>query len=296
MTKKKSSGKTPSSPSKAEPGTAPKASRSAVSLIYDNDDISERLSKDRKFNWSLARGLEMLRAFSVRPSPLGNSELSEITQVPKATVTRLTHTLTELGYLSYNQRLGKFEPAPAILALGYPVLTSMKARVVAREHLQKLAEEVNLPVALAARDRLSMIYVDACQPSTMMTMHLDIGSRVDMATTALGRAFMWGISEGEQDYVFSLLEKRHGTKWPKLKASIKKSFAQIEKRGFCIVDGEWQRDIRAVGVPLVSSDGATVMAFNAAGPQFAASLETLETIVGPRLVHLSKNVASLVST
>ncbi len=272
-----------------------KASRSAVQLIYDNDDISERLSKDRKFNWSLARGLEILRAFSVRPSPLGNTELAEITRLPKATVSRLTHTLTELGYLSMNRRLGKFEPAPALLSLGYPVLSSMKVRVIARDYLQQLANDVNLSVALASRDRLSLIYVDASHPSSMMTLRLDVGSRVDMATSAIGRAFMWGIADVEREYIFSKLERRYGAEWPKLRAKIDASFEEINTRGFCIADGEWQRDIRAVGVPMISSDGSTVMALNAAGPQFAATLETLETVVGPRLVHLSRSVAPMLS-
>ena len=60
-------------------------------------------------------------------------------------------------------------------------------------------------------------------------------------------------------------------------------------------DGEWQEDIRGVGVPLVASDGGTVLALNAAGPRFAATLETLETVVGPRLVHLSRSVAPMLN-
>ena len=78
-----------------------------------------------------------------------------------------------------------------------------------------------------------------------------------------------------------------------LKSRILQSLAQIEERGFCIVDGEWQRDIRAIGVPLVSSDGSEVMALNAAGPRFAAELSTLENEIGPRLVHLSRSVAPM---
>lgn len=270
-----------------------KGSRSAVQLIYDNDDISERLANDRKFVWALARGLEIIRAYSAQPAPLGNSELSQITGLPKATISRLTHTLTELGYLRFLKRLGKYELAPSVLSLGYPVISSMKIRLIARDYLQQLANDVNLSVALASRDRLSMIYVDACHPSSMMTLRLDLGSRVDIPTSAIGRSFLWGIAQAERDYIFQLLERRHGAAWPDLHSRILGSFEEIERRGFCIVDGEWQRDVRGVGVPLVSADGSHVMALNAAGPRFAASLETLETVVGPRLVHLSRSVAPM---
>src|SRR5690606_28237835 len=75
-----------------KPARKVKNSRSAVQLVFDNDDIGTRLAKDRKFVWALARGLEILRAFSARPAPLGNSELATITNLPKATISRLTHT------------------------------------------------------------------------------------------------------------------------------------------------------------------------------------------------------------
>lgn len=276
-----------SAPDKANPKHV---SSSAVQLIYDDQDLSETLKNDPKFNWSLARGLEILRAFSGRPAPLGNAELSEITGLPKATVSRLTHTLSELGFLALNPRLGKFELTPAILALGYPVLSSMKTRALSKNYISDLAREVGLTVALGSRDRSSMIYVDACHPPGMMSLRLDVGSRVEMAKTSLGRAFLWGLSEMERAILFSTFERRYGDEWPALKAAIEKSLVQIDDRGFCIVDGDWQDDIRGVGVPLFSEDGSVALALNAAGPRFAASIETLEQDVGPRLVHLSRSL------
>ena len=60
-----------------------RVSRSAMPLIFDDDDLAEELGGDRKFNWSLARGLEILRAFSGGNASLGNGELAEITKLPK---------------------------------------------------------------------------------------------------------------------------------------------------------------------------------------------------------------------
>src|SRR5688500_13806489 len=74
---------------------------------------------DRKFVVALARGLEVLRVFTPSDGLLGNQEISARTGLPKATVTRLTYTLTLLGYLSHIERLGKYQLAPAALALGY---------------------------------------------------------------------------------------------------------------------------------------------------------------------------------
>ena len=55
---------------------------------------------DRQFAIALARGLEVLRAFGPADRSLTNRELCDRTGLPKATVSRMTHTLTLLGYLS----------------------------------------------------------------------------------------------------------------------------------------------------------------------------------------------------
>ena len=55
---------------------------------------------DRKFVTALARGLEVLRVFTPTEGLLGNGEIAERTGLPKPTVSRLTYTLTKLGYLA----------------------------------------------------------------------------------------------------------------------------------------------------------------------------------------------------
>src|SRR5580704_6893911 len=93
---------------------------------------------DRKFVTALARGLEVLRACTPTEGLLGNGELVERTGLPKPTVSRLTYTLTKLGYLAYAERLGKYQLAPAALSLGYSALANMRIRQLARGPMQKL--------------------------------------------------------------------------------------------------------------------------------------------------------------
>src|SRR6476659_11498121 len=83
---------------------------------------------DRKFVTALARGLEVLRAFTPTEGLLGNGEIAERTRLPKPTVSRLTYTLTKLGYLSHIERLAKYQLAPAALALGYTALAHIRIR------------------------------------------------------------------------------------------------------------------------------------------------------------------------
>src|SRR5260370_839511 len=87
---------------------------------------------DRQFATTLARGLEVLRCFTPLEPLLGNKEISVRTGLPKPTVSRLTYTLTKLGYLRHNMRLGKYQLGSAVLSVGYPLLASVNVRPGAR--------------------------------------------------------------------------------------------------------------------------------------------------------------------
>ncbi|UOK73305.1 IclR family transcriptional regulator [Ancylobacter polymorphus] len=251
---------------------------------------------DRKFVAAIGRAFEILRAFKPGEGPMGNAELSAATKLPKPTVSRLTHTLTRLGYLNHLEGAGRYEPSPSILALGYCVLSNMKVRQLAGDYMQQLAEHSGATIGLASRDRLSMIYVAMRNGSTLRTMHLDVGSRAAMETSALGRAFLAGISPEEREYFYGHFARTHGAKWPDLKSRIENCIAQVQERGFCMVDGEWQRDTRAVAAPIISPDGQMVMAMNCAAPTFHITPDKLEQDCGPRLAHLCRGLATMLAS
>jgi DNA-binding IclR family transcriptional regulator len=254
------------------------------------EDVGASLSKDRQFVSALARGLEILRAFAPNESLLGNQEIAARTGLPKPTVSRLTHTLTRLGYLSYSERLGKYQLGTPVLALGYAVLANMGVRQIARPHMQALADLTGVSVALGSRDRLNLIYVEYCRPNSTVTLRLDVGWRIPIATTSMGRALLAALPEAERRYLMDYIARREGGRWPELRARIERAIEEYATRGFTTAIGEWQKDVNAVGVALAPSDGSPILAFNCGGPSFLLPRERLENEVGPRLVNLVRNV------
>ena len=245
---------------------------------------------DRKFVTALARGLEVLRAFTPSEGLLGNGEIAERTGLPKPTVSRLTYTLTKLGYLAHVERLAKYQLAPAALALGYTALANIRIRQLARTHLQELADYASAVVALGTRDRLDLIYLELARSKHGAMLRLMQGSRLPIANTAMGRALIAGMPEAEQTWLLGYIKRQEGKNWPKVKASIERAIKDFETRGFTLSIGDWERDISAVGVPLVASDGSGVFAFNCGAPSFQFTRERLEGDIGPRLVNMVRNV------
>jgi len=96
------------------------------------DNNEEEPGKDRQFVTALARGLEVLRCFKPGEQFLGNQEIAKRAGLPKPTVSRLTYTLTQLGFLSYSEVLGKYSLGTGVLSIGNAFLSNMNIRQVAR--------------------------------------------------------------------------------------------------------------------------------------------------------------------
>jgi DNA-binding IclR family transcriptional regulator len=269
--------------------TFPRAAIKPLVLDFESHGLNK--GHDRKFITALARGLEVLRAFQSRVGSMSNKEISQLTNIPKPTITRLTYTLSEMGYLRQNKEDGKYELSAGILSLGYPLLSGLRVRHFAHDYMSELASSGGCTVALASQDRMSMVYVDECCGNSSTTLRLDIGARIEIARSSIGRAWLAGLREEERQEMFLQLASAYSDEWPELKARAEDAIEQIRERGFCLVDQEWRKDTRTVSMPLVSPDGNTVMAISCGGPTFAVSVESLEQKLGPRLRHIGENIS-----
>jgi len=100
---------------------------------------------DRHFVTALARGLEVLACFTSGEVQLGNQQLAERCKLPKSTVSRLTMTLTRLGYLIQVPDTGRYRLGMATLALGTAMMSRLDVRQVARPLMQELAAFAKRP-------------------------------------------------------------------------------------------------------------------------------------------------------
>ncbi|WP_447955663.1 IclR family transcriptional regulator [Vreelandella sp. EE7] len=253
-------------------------------------DASTASDKDRNFVTALARGLELLRAFGNGEEYLGNAELSSRTSIPRPTVSRLTYTLTQLGYLQHNTHLEKYRLGPGVLALGYRFLSNMGIREIARPHLQQFADATDCNVSLGVADRQDMVYLETCHGSGPLIIRLDTGSRLPIATSAIGRAWICGLTAAKREQVFLELAEHHADDWPALKAGIQQSMEDHAKHGFCFSEQDWQRDISAVAMPLILEEGAEVMAINCGGASVRLDHDRLINNLGPRLKEVAAHI------
>jgi DNA-binding IclR family transcriptional regulator len=246
--------------------------------------------RDSQFVTALARGLDVMRAFHPKDGPLGNQQLSERTGLPKPTVSRLTYTLSRLGYLTHLPEVGKYVLGAGVLSLGFTCLGAMGIRHIARPFMQELADYSGVSVALGSRDRLSMAYVECCRGDSAVTLALDVGSHIKLGTSAMGRAFLADLPDAERAPLFAQLAAHEGERWPAVKRGIEQAEADIAQRGFSISAGEWKSEVNAVGVPLRVGEGSLAFALNCGGPAYKMPLDRLVNDMGPRLLVVADKI------
>lgn len=255
--------------------------------ILDLDDEA----KDRRFVTALARGLDVLRAFQPGDVSLGNLEIAQRTALPKPTISRLTYTLTKLGYLTYSDHHGTYQLGPGVLSLGYAMLSGLHIRERARPLMQELADYADATIALGGRDRMNMVYLEVCRGPGAVTLRIDVGARLPIASTSMGRALLAVLPEEEREFLMQHLRKRESRKeYERLRKGVERAIEEIGERGFCLSIGEWRADVNAAGAPIITGD-RNVYAINCGGPAFKVSREELETDFGPRLAELASRIS-----
>lgn len=246
--------------------------------------------KDYRFMTALSRGLSVLRVFGPGNQPLSNAEIAERVQLPKPTVSRITFTLTELGYLKYVEDSGRYQLGVGVLTLGYDIMAQLEIRDVARPYMQELADYADASVYLGVPNGLEITYIEACRTHASMTIRLGVGSRIPLPTTGMGRAYLGALPDDEFKDVRTRLAREFGDEWPKVEKNMLQAIKLYKKRGFAITIGDWISEANSAGSVIRRPDGYPVYAINVGGLRSIITRERLEKDLGPRLLGVARQI------
>jgi len=252
------------------------------------DIASQPVEEDRHFVTSLARGLEILKAFRGVDRLLGNAELVARTNLPKSTVARLTRTLERLDYLRYEPRLAKYKLSTALLSFGYALLRDLEVPRIASSLMRDLAAHGAVNVGIAIADGIDMVYLDTALGGGNNVYRLSTGNIIPMEETAIGQAYFAGQSIERRKSLLVEIKTKRPDSFSQVKRELDKACDEISTQGFCI--REWQSDIIAAGAPLIDASGTCEFAVNCGAPKFLLDRERLQNDIAPRLVNLAANV------
>lgn len=247
---------------------------------------------------TVRRGMQVLRAFRGESRPLSNVDLVGRTGLPKSTISRLTSTLIALGYLRRAAGGRQFELSMAPLGIGNAFLETSVLVRLAHPFMQDLADRLNVSVALGTANDLDMLYLGYRISRRISTLRLGIGSLLRMDTTAIGRAYLWGLPAQEREPVVARLLGAAGQEAPALNASLQASFHELRDSGTCFMLGVsgLQRNAYGIAAPVRVGPRGTVMALSCGSVENGGRLEAARMRVSQALREAAPEFERLVAS
>jgi len=209
----------------------------------------------------LAKGLEVIRAFTYDSPSLTLTEIASRAGLPAATARRCLLTLADLGYVMQSGR--HFLLRPKVLELGAAYLDSMNIEVLTKTYLEDLARQTGDSAALTVLDGTHIVYVARASVRTLMRLEAHVGSRLPAYPTSMGRVLLGGLSPERLQRYFdqaeiTALTERTVTDRARLRTLID----ECRRVGYSAVEDELAYGVVAVAVPVFDKARRVVAALN----------------------------------
>jgi IclR family acetate operon transcriptional repressor len=240
---------------------------------------------------SVERAARLLDALADAGGGSGVSPLAAKTGLPYATVHRMLTALCACGYVRQESGSRRYVLGPALVRLG------MAARRTygwwAQPFLEELAELSGETANLASLDGDEIVYVaQAHSRHQMMRMFTEVGNRVPVHTTAVGKVLLGYRTRKEIED----LAQRRGLA-PKTEhtiTTVERLLEEVElarKAGFATDDEEAEIGVHCVAVPVVGGLGREpIAAISISGPASRLSPDRRASIV-PQMIRLAARMA-----
>lgn len=254
---------------------------------------TERKARNTRGTHTLERALTLLKAFGGCPGPVANAELVRRTGFSKASVSRITTTLVALGYLDRASDGLRFQIGLRGMTLGHNYRANNPIKLLARPIMQAFADELDMSVALATGDGMDTLYLEYCKGRHIATLRMGVGSRMPMELTSIGRTYLWTQPPQERE---RLLENiRQCTDKKQVAHSmmrIEQAFDHLDRFGYCVAMGEFQRESYGISVPVYLGNPAIPMALNCGAILPAPSEDRIHDFLVPKLIQTADALAA----
>ena len=137
----------------------------------DATELNDR--GDRDYVASLARGLEVISAFTRSRPKMTLSDVARSTGMTRATARRFLITLVREGYAEKDDKY--FSLKPKVLDLGYSAVSSLNMLEVIQPAINELAERLQESVFAAVLAGEEVIYIARASADRLINVGITVG-------------------------------------------------------------------------------------------------------------------------
>ncbi|MBR2674759.1 MAG: IclR family transcriptional regulator [Mogibacterium sp.] len=228
---------------------------------------------------SVDRALTIMDIISEADDGLTLAQIAQRIDLPKSTVHGLISTLRDHKYVRQADEDGRYLMGIRLFELGTKLARSWDIRDIAKPVMRRLSKEFGETVHLGCEDNGEVLYLDKIAPDSLINIVSEIGTRLPMHCSGIGKALLAHKSDSEVKRYISTkgLVPLTGRTITKSDAFIAE-LAKVREQGFALDDGEIMEGLRCVGAPIYDTDGLVRYAISVSGQ--------VKDIYGKRLERL----------
>ncbi|MFF7778246.1 IclR family transcriptional regulator C-terminal domain-containing protein [Streptomyces tanashiensis] len=243
------------------------------------------------FLQSLARGLDVLRAFGSVRGPARLSEVARLTGLPRATARRSLITLRHLGYV--REEPDGFLVLPRVLELGYARLSGLSLPEIATPHLVALVLRVHESASVAVLDGDDIRYVARVAGTRIMHIDITVGTRLPAYATSMGRVLLGALPAAERAARLGRITPEALTPHTvTTHEGLDEAVATTAARDYGWVEQELEEGLRSLAVAVTDGTGRVVAAVNVALHAGRATPEESLTALLPPLRETAAQISA----
>lgn len=249
-------------------------------------------SGDPNFMTSLARGLAVIRGFSREKRTMTIAQLSQKTGIPRAAVRRCLYTLERLGYVA-SEGGRNFALRPKLLGLGHAYLSSTPLVVTAQPFLDRVGDAVGESCSLAILDGHDILYVARSLTSRIISVALNVGSRLPAHCTSIGLVLLAHLPPEELKAYLARVElKRYTERTITSRAALLEVLEDVRRQDFAVADNMMEIGVRSIAVPVRDAAGTVVAGMNVIIQAVRGSIRDMKTLYLPHLQAAARDLGA----
>lgn len=228
---------------------------------------------------SVARSLMLLDLLAREGREMSLTEIAKAMGWPKTTAHGLIATLREYHYVDQSPATGHYRLGVRLFELGNIVARSWNIRSIALPAMQDLNSRLGEMVQLATEDKGEVLYLEKLDSTHMLRIVSDIGTRLPMHCTGLGKVLLAYKKPAEVKWIISengmrMMTAHTITSFETLERELNK----VRRQGYAIDDREIMDSLRCVAAPIYDREGNVKYAISVAGLANSMQGERLDMV------------------
>ena len=255
----------------------------------------EAASPNALFNHSLAKGLDVLRAFNAAHRNMTLAEIAERAGMSKASAQRSVHTLQALGYIGKHPTTRRFVLLPRVVELGFNYLDAHPLISAGHTYLAQLAQSSGETATISEPSGHHMVYLAQVLTTQHIPVLTPVGSQIPMYASSCGRAYLSQLPEEQARSLLEASERPARTRATLTKIdALMKRLQQCRQAGYATNCEELFIGDMGLAAPIFNTRGVVVGSVHVAPPASRWKMKDAEEQLAPLVIECARAISRLI--